>query len=110
MRRPSENLMIRGQLSLALLALVLSSCGSNSNAPRTELVLRAADQMKILQSTLAEAGEDEPSGYRIEWSNFMGGPSVIAAATGRSIDVGWMYETPLIFAQAAGSPIKVVAA
>lgn len=98
------------ELGSIVLVLVLTACGSSSRAPGTEPVLRVADQLKTLQSTLAAAGEDEPSGYRIQWSNFLGGPSIIAAATGGSIDLGWMYETPLDFAQPAGSPVKVIAA
>ena len=37
-------------------------------------------------------------------------PAVLAAQTGGSVDVGFMAETPLVFAQAAGNPVKVVAA
>ena len=33
---------------------------------------------------LAVAGDDKPTSYRIEWSNFLGGPAVIAAQTGIS--------------------------
>lgn len=103
------NGVARTCLTGAMLAVALAACSGRSEAPQT-LVLHVADQLKTMQSTLAAAGEDKPSGYRIEWSNFLGGPSIIAAATGRSIDVGWMFETPLVFAQAAGSPVKVVAA
>lgn len=80
---------------------------SPGEAPRR--ILRVGDQLKILQTSLHAAGEDQPSGYRIEWANFIGGPPVIAAETGGSVDLGWMMETPLVFAQAAGSPVKVVA-
>jgi len=72
-------------------------------------VLHVGDQLQVLQAPLAAAGEDKPKGYRIEFSNFIGGPAVIAAETGGSVDVGYMAETPLVFAQAAGSPVKVVA-
>lgn len=98
------------KLASILFALLLAACGARSGAPRAEPVLRVSDQLKILQSMLAAAGEDRPSGYRIEWSNFLGGPGIIAAATGGSTDLGWMFETPLAFAQAAGSPVKVIAA
>jgi sulfonate transport system substrate-binding protein len=39
----------------------------------------------------------------------VGGPPIVAAETGGSVDLGDMTETPTIFAQAAGDPIKVVA-
>lgn len=95
-----------GILSLTA-ALLIASCGpANKNEIPT---LHVADQLQVLQSVLSAAGEDKPKDYRIEWSNFLGGPQVIAAQTGGSVDIGWMAETPLVFAQAAGSPVKVVA-
>jgi len=72
--------------------------------------LVAADMLDHLRTLLAAAGEDKPEDYDLKWANFAGGPSVIAAATGGSVDVGWMAETPLVFSQAAGSPVKVIAA
>jgi sulfonate transport system substrate-binding protein len=97
---------IRALVAIALAAL-LASCGQQ---PKDDLpVLRVGDQLRVLQTALISAGEDKPEGYRIEWSNFLGGPTVIAAQTGGSVDLGWMAETPLVFAQAAGSPVKVVA-
>lgn len=86
---------------------VLAGCGQSGGDDLP--VLRVADQMHVLQSALSAAGEDKPMNYRIQWSNFLGGPPVIAAQTGGSVDLGWMAETPLVFAQAAGSPVKVVA-
>jgi sulfonate transport system substrate-binding protein len=93
---------------LALLgAALLAGCGQSGEQELP--VLRVADQLHVLQSALSAAGEDKPKNYRIQWSNFVGGPPVIAAQTGGSVDLGWMAETPLVFAQAAGSPVKVVA-
>ena len=95
------------RLLVLVMAAFLSACGQSSG---DELpVLRVADQMHALQSALSAAGEDKPTNYRIQWSNFLGGPPIIAAQTGGSVDLGWMAETPLVFAQAAGSPVKVVA-
>lgn len=99
---------VRPKLRLALMAMLatlLAACGQAKDEVPT---LRVGDQLKVLQAALAAAGEDKPEHYRIEWSNFIGGPAVIAAQTGGSLDVGWMAETPLVFAQAAGSPVKVV--
>ncbi|MBN8844087.1 MAG: ABC transporter substrate-binding protein [Sphingomonadales bacterium] len=95
--------------ALALGALLsLSACGgAGSGADGT--TLKVADQLHALKSSLDVAGQGQPADYKIEWANFVGGPPIIAAQTGGSIDVGWMAETPLIFAQAAGSPVKVVA-
>lgn len=95
---------LRSLVAGALLSL--AACGG---APDRGTTLKVADQLHALKSSLDVAGEGQPTAYKIEWANFIGGPPIIAAQTGGSIDVGWMAETPLIFAQAAGSPVKVVA-
>ena len=86
------------------LSTLLFGCAS----PATDGRLRVADQLKALQ-TLFDASGLYGENSAVAWSNFIGGPSIIAAATGNSIDLGWMAETPLVFAQAASSPVKVVA-
>ena len=84
----------------------LAACGG---APDGGQTLKIGDQLHALKSSLDVSGEGRPADYAVEWANFVGGPPIIAAQTGGSLDVGWMAETPLIFAQAAGSPVKVVA-
>jgi len=86
--------------------LSLTACGG---APDSGTTIKIGDQLHALKSSLDVSGENQPTDYKIEWANFVGGPPIIAAQTGGSLDVGWMAETPLIFAQAAGSPVKVVA-
>ena len=86
--------------------LSLAACGGPADSGTT---LKIGDQLHALKSSLDVSGEGQPTDYKIEWANFVGGPPIIAAQTGGSLDVGWMAETPLIFAQAAGSPVKVVA-
>ena len=95
--------------ALALSTLLsLAACGGTGNGA-DGTTIKVADQLHALKSTIDVAGEGQPAGYKVEWANFVGGPPIIAAQTGGSIDLGWMAETPLIFAQAAGSPVKVVA-
>jgi len=94
---------------LLALALTLFAAGCGKSQPDAAPTLRIADQLTGVQSVLTAAGELTPKDYRIQWSNFLGGPAIIAAQTGGSVDLGWMNETPLVFAQAAGSPVKVVA-
>jgi len=93
---------------LAATVVALAGCGA-SDGESKPLTLRVGDQLNVMRGTLSAAGEDKPADYKIQWSSFFGGPAVIAAQTGGSVDLGWMAETPLIFAQAAGSPVKVVA-
>lgn len=99
-----------GTKALAASALfALAACGASGAAEKDgKIVLRVGDQLGIIKATLDSAGEGQPEGYTIQWSNFTAGPPIIAAQTGGSLDLGWMAETPLVFAQAAGSPVKVV--
>lgn len=87
---------------------LLAACGGGAN-DAGGVTLKVADQLQAFRSVLDGAKEGQPGDYKIEWANFVGGPPIIAAETGGSIDLGWMAETPAIFAQAAGSPVKVVA-
>ncbi len=91
-------------------AIALAACSpTGSDSAEGEVDLRVGDQLRGLHVTMDAAGESKSDGYKITWANFQSGPPIIAAQTGGSIDLGWMAETPLVFAQAAGSPVKVVA-
>lgn len=107
------------------LAGVVAGCSSSggTTAPQTDststqaagaadlsgVTLNVGDQVNTLQSMLKASGQLDDLPYKISWSAFMGGPTVIAAETGGSVDLGFMAETPVIFAQGAGNPVKVVA-
>src|SRR5690554_5745834 len=80
-------------------ALSCESGKDSSASAKSMETLVAADMLDHLRTLLAAAGEDKPEDYDLKWANFAGGPSVIAAATGGSVDVGWMAETPLVFSQ-----------
>ena len=69
-----------------------------------------ADQFKEYQTILTAANALQGAQYTVNWQEFVGGPPMVAAETGGSVDLGDMAETPTIFAQAAGDPVKVVAA
>ncbi|HEX4246105.1 MAG TPA: ABC transporter substrate-binding protein, partial [Acidimicrobiales bacterium] len=71
--------------------------------------LNFADQFKEYQTIFEATGALQGAPYTVNWSEFIGGPPIIAAETGGSVDLGDMAETPTIFAQAAGDPVKVVA-
>jgi sulfonate transport system substrate-binding protein len=72
--------------------------------------LRIGDQLGILESPLAAAGQSKSFPYAVEYSNFVGGPSMLQAFGAGAIDVGWVADTPLIFAQAAHQGVVAVAA
>lgn len=71
--------------------------------------LRVGDQLEYLQTVLGLAGEDEDFPYDVEYSSFVGGPSMLQAFQGGSLDTGFVGSTPLIFAQAQNQGILAVA-
>ena len=73
------------------------------------VTINVADQLKEYETAFAATGDLDGAKYKVNWSEFVGGPPVIAALTGGSVDLGVMAETPTIFAQAAHDPVKVVA-
>jgi sulfonate transport system substrate-binding protein len=49
------------------------------------------------------------SPYQVQYSEFIGGPGMLQAFEGGSLDVGFIQSTPLVFAQAAGQHVTAVA-
>jgi sulfonate transport system substrate-binding protein len=83
---------------------------SSKAANLSGVTITFADQFKQYQTILTAANALKGAPYTVSWQEFVGGPPIIAAETGGSVDLGDMAETPTIFAQAAGDPVKVVAA
>lgn len=50
-----------------------------------------------------------PLGVRVEWSNFAAGPQLLEAVGSGDVDLGSTGESPVIFAQAAGTDLVYVA-
>jgi sulfonate transport system substrate-binding protein len=99
-------------LPLGLL-LGLGASGASAETKQVSLsgvTITFGDQLKEFQTIFAATNALKGAAYTVNWTNFIGGPPVIAAETGGSVDIGDMAETPTIFAQSAGDPVKVVAA
>jgi sulfonate transport system substrate-binding protein len=101
--------------STATVALTTAASASTKStkaaAPNLAgVTITFADQFKEYQTILTAANALQGAQYTVNWQEFVGGPPIIAAETGGSVDLGDMAETPTIFAQAAGDPVKVVAA
>lgn len=104
--------------SIAALATltVLGFPATAGSSPRTSapdlsgVTITFGDQVKEFQTLVAATNALQGAPYSVSWSNFLGGPPVITAETGGSVDLGDMAETPTIFAEAAHDPVKVVAA
>jgi sulfonate transport system substrate-binding protein len=72
-------------------------------------VLRVGEQLKNLSTVLSLSGEDKGMPYEVQYSEFVGGPPMLQAFEGGSLDVGFIQSTPLILAQAAGQTVTAVA-
>jgi sulfonate transport system substrate-binding protein len=100
----------------ALVGLVTGATAATASARTAKGVSLAGvtitfgDQLKEYQTIFAATDALKGAPYTVNWTNFIGGPPIIAAEAGGSVDLGDMAETPTIFAQAAGDPVKVVAA
>jgi sulfonate transport system substrate-binding protein len=124
--RPSRS-RARSVRLLALVAaglVVLAACGSSSATKAASDTTTTAAGTKIdlsgvtlrvgdtsddhVRLVIQGSGQGDTLPYKVEWSQFQSGPALIAAETGGSVDLGKMSETPLVFAQNAGSPVKVV--
>ncbi|WP_433859172.1 ABC transporter substrate-binding protein [Streptomyces kronopolitis] len=104
------------------LALLPAGCGG---APRAQgagggtgsgtdgkgsLTLNVGDQKGGSEALLRAAGELDDLPYKIKWSTFTSGPPLLEAINAGAVDVGAVGNTPPVFAAAAQSKIKVVAA
>ncbi len=87
-----------------------ASAGTSKTPSLNGVTITFGDQLKEFQTIFAATDALKGAPYTVNWANFIGGPPVIAAETGGSVDLGDMAETPTIFAQSASDPVKVVAA
>ncbi|BBI36619.1 sulfonate ABC transporter substrate-binding protein [Cohnella abietis] len=104
-------------LLVSIVLLVLSACGNNnaskesatSSTNKTEKTVRIGYQKYASVNILKERGTLEAKlaeiNYKVEWTQFPGGPQLLEAINVGSIDFGNVGEAPPIFAQAAGTPL-----
>jgi sulfonate transport system substrate-binding protein len=113
--------MKRFLAALALVALAGAGCGNagdsdaaairkDGSVDLTKVTLRVGDQKAGSQALLQAAGQLTGVPYKITWSQFTSGPPLLEAVNAGAIDIGAVGNTPPIFAAAAGSKIKIVAA
>jgi sulfonate transport system substrate-binding protein len=112
-RRPAA--LFAAAAALVLPIVLACAAGTPAGAASKAVSLQGVtitfgDQLKEYQTIFGATGALKGAAYTVNWTNFIGGPPVIAAETGGSVDIGDMAETPTIFAQSAGDPVKVVAA
>ncbi|WP_435736130.1 ABC transporter substrate-binding protein [Cellulosimicrobium sp. PMB13] len=102
----------------ALLALTLAACSSAgatgspsaSGDDASGVVLTVGELGAALtqQSLLEAAGEADGLDYEVEYALFPSGPAFMEAVPSGAVDLALMADTPAIFAQVGGIPVKVV--
>jgi sulfonate transport system substrate-binding protein len=86
-----------------------ASASSKAALDLSGVTITFGDQFKEYQTLLTATDALKGAAYTVNWQDFVGGPPIIAAESGGSVTLGDTAETPTIFAQAAGDPVKVVA-
>ncbi|MBB5938391.1 ABC transporter substrate-binding protein [Streptomyces zagrosensis] len=102
------------------LALLLAGCsgassandsgGSGNTDGKGSVTLNVGDQKGGSEAVLRAAGELDDLTYKIRWSTFTSGPPLLEAVNAKAVDIGGVGNTPPVFAAAAKSKIKAVAA
>lgn len=116
MREPSVGFEQRLLLVLGLLSAACATRPGGASAEQDggpalalgALTLRVADQSGLSRASL-ELAQLSNTPYRLEWSTFVAGPPLLEALSADALDIGGVGDTPPIFAQAAGAPIRIVA-
>jgi sulfonate transport system substrate-binding protein len=104
------------------LSLIVSACSPNTptatssaSSPSSNgaVVHIGYQKAATILSVLKSQGDLEKalaaSGGSVEWTEFPAGPPMLEAMNAGSIDFGYTGESPPIFAQAAGTPVRYVA-
>ena len=100
-------------VAAAAVMLTGAACSSgeadDAGKPSADTKLVIGDQVKLTQSLLESSGELKDIPYEVEWASFEAGPPLLEAASAGKIDFGGTGDVPALFAQSAGSPLKIVA-
>jgi sulfonate transport system substrate-binding protein len=74
-----------------------------------DTALRFGDSKGVMKALLTAAGELKDVRYRLEWAEFPATAPALEALSAGAIDLRLSAAAPLIFALAAGAPLKSVA-
>ncbi len=105
----------RELLAAAALAAPVSLITRRHSQAATKGVFKVGCQKSAITLELARArgtleAKLAPLGYGVSWAEFTAGPPLMEALNAGAVDLGFTGEPPVIFAQAAGTPIVYVAA
>jgi sulfonate transport system substrate-binding protein len=99
-------------VALGALGGVSSAATKHKAAPKINLsgvTLNVGDLAGQSEILLHDSGALKGAPYKVNYATFPAGPPAVAAIQGGSIDLTMTADTPAIFAQAGGVPLKVVA-
>jgi sulfonate transport system substrate-binding protein len=98
---------------IAIGVLALASACTTSNAATDfgsgSTTLRIGDQQQSIQLSLQESGQLADIPYHVQFDQFGSGPLVNQAFQAGAIDLGFMGDTPAMFAQASKLPVTAIA-
>jgi sulfonate transport system substrate-binding protein len=93
----------------SMLLGMAATLGLGSDIVRAEsIVLRAGDQKGGLRALLEAANELQHLNYEIQWTEFPAAAPLAEALNADAVDLGPIGDAPLIFALAAGAPVKAI--
>lgn len=91
---------------LALVALLHTGVASAAES----ITLRVADQKGNMRAQWEAAGAvKEELPYKIQWAEFPAAAPLAEALNAGAVDIGVIGDAPLLFALAAGAPLKAIA-
>ena len=97
--------------ALVLALALLASLGGCEKKPAVDTaVLKIASQKGGTKALMLAAHALDGAPYRVEWSEFPSAQALLEALGAGAVDAGAVGDAPFIFAYAAGSKIKAVAA
>jgi len=102
----------RTLLKLSVAALAAAAAPSRSfaqGAKQVRIGFQKYGKLVLLKSRGSLEPKLKALGYSVTWTEFQFGPPLLEAINVGSIDFGNTGETPPVFAQAAGAPIRYVA-
>jgi sulfonate transport system substrate-binding protein len=100
-------------MAVLSMSVALAGVGASYGQDKQDKVVRIGFQKYGKLVLLKSKGTLEPKlkalGYNVTWTEFPSGPPLLEAINVGAIDFGNTGESPPIFAQAAGAPIRYVA-
>lgn len=101
---------LAGVLGAALVATAAAACsgGADAEGPAGTLNVGQLGAAEVTRALLEAAGEANTD-YKVTYSLYPnGGPGFLEAVPSGAVDMAFMADTPSIFAQAAGLPVKAI--